>query len=184
MRVAIDVSVGDVFDDSEAARRREEMRAYIGPHAEVFMPVWASMQARAAPRRAGEKRPRARLGFIAMAFFLGPCWFFYRKMWIWGGALVAVIFALAFVPLTSRIGLPLGIGMAMFGRQAYIGYAQKRIAKLRGGAEFADLDVLRRADGVSPLAGWISGGVLVGLSVLAVAVIATFTFVDASQPPP
>ena len=169
--MTVDPSIGDVFDDGAEARRREEMRAFIGPHADAFMPVWASMQARSAARAAGEKRRRLQFSFIAMAFFLGPSWFFYRKMWVWGWTLVAVLVALNFVPGASRAGLPLGISLAMFGRMAYLGHAQKRIATLRGGAEFADLDVLRRAGGVSPVAGWISAVVLAVISLVGLAAL-------------
>ncbi len=181
--MAANVSIGDVFEDSAAARRREEMRAFIGPHAEAFMPVWTAMQARAAPRTPGEKRPRIKFNFVAMAFFLGPCWFFYRKLWVWAWALLAVIVVLAFLPITSRIGLPLGICLAMFGRQAYLGHAQKRVAQLRGGAEFADLDVLRRAGGVSPVAGWTSSLLLGALSLIGVASLILLTLANGGQPP-
>ena len=183
-RVATDVSIGDVFDDSAEARRREEVRAYIGPHAEAFMPVWASMQARAAPRQPGEKRPRLRFGFIAMAFFLGPCWFFYRKLWLWAWGLVGLFVVLALLPLTSRVGLPLGIFLAMFGRQAYLGHVKARIAKLRGGAEFADLEVLRRAGGVSPLAGWISSVVIAGIALLGLASLILLAATNGGRLPP
>ena len=181
--MATDVSIGDVFDDSAAARRREEVRAYIGPHADAFMPVLASMQARAAPRPPGQKRPRLRFGFVAMAFFLGPCWFFYRKLWVWAWALTGLLVALALLPIPSRVGLPVGISLAAFGRQAYLGHALKRIAKLRGGAEFADLDVLRRAGGVSPAAGWISSLVIVALSVVAVGALIVLAGVNGGHLP-
>ena len=169
--MATDVSIGDVFDDSAESRRREELRAYIGPHAEAFMPVWASMQARAAPRQPGEKRPRLKLGFVAMAFFLGPCWFFYRKMWAWAWGLTATLVALAFLPIPSRATAPVGILLALFGRQLYLGHVRKQVAKLRGGAAFADTELLRRAGGVSPVAGWISSLLIIGLGLLAVGVM-------------
>lgn len=169
--MATGVSIGDVFDDSAESRRREELRAYIGPHAESFMPVWASMQARAAPRQPGVKRPRLKISFVVMAFFLGPCWFFYRKLWLWAWVLTGLIVLLAVLPIPGRVTAPLGILLAVFGRQAYIGHAQKEIAKLRGGAEFADLEVLRHAGGVSPVAGWVSSGVLIAISVLGVALL-------------
>ena len=170
--MALDSSIGDVFDDSVESRRRAEMSAFIGPHADAFLPVWASMQARAAPRAPGEKRPKLKLGFVAMAFFLGPCWFFYRKMWLWAWLLTGLIVLLGFLPIPPTTGAPVGIAFAVFGRQAYLSNAQKRIAKLRGGAEFADLEALRRAGGVSPVAGWVSSGLMVGLFALAIVLIA------------
>ena len=180
--MAVDPSVADVFDDSVAARRREELRAYIGPHAEAFMPVWASMQARASPRAPGEKRPRLKLGFVAMAFFLGPCWFFYRKMWAWACGLTAALFALSFLP--GRVSAPVGILLALFGRQLYLGHAQKRVTRLRGAAEFADLDMLRRAGGVSPLAGWVSSAVIVAMAVLAVVLLGVLASMNGGHLPP
>jgi hypothetical protein len=153
--------------DPDQAARREELRAFIGPNAERFLKTYDGLQARAV-RAKGEKPAfRQHLGFVSLAFLLGPCWFFYRKLWWWAGGVSAAMVLLAFIPLpTNQIGLPFGIACAMAGQTAYLNHAMTQIARIRGGAARADPAALREAGGVSTVAGWVSG-LVVGLLVAA-----------------
>ena len=154
--------------DLDVEARRAELRAFIGPHPEPFIKMYEALRAQAL---AGRPKFGATTSFVVMAFFLGPCWFFYRKMWIWAWSLVAAIIVLAFLPVTNRIGLFLGVALAFSGRFAYLQHAIGRIVKLRGPAPQADLTLLTREGGVSARAGWISSAGYLLLTVLVVAAL-------------
>ena len=157
--------------DPDAQARRAELEAFIGPNARPFLLQYDRLRER-------PERPRfnAMASFVAMAFFLGPCWFFYRRMWGWAWAIVALMAALGFVPGSTRVGVPLAVSLAMFGRYAYLSRAFGRIEKLRGGAGLADLETLRQAGGVSRAAGWISSGIY--LALVALALVSMFLFLS------
>ncbi len=160
----------DFVTDPDQEARRAELRAFIGLNADAFMAQYEVIRARAgaAPKAAG----RFKVSFLPMAFFLGPCWFFYRRMWTWAWGFVALYVLLAFLPATSRIGLPLAIATAMFGRQAYVTWAVYRIAKLRSASGgMIGPDALAAAGGVSKRAGWISSVILGVLAALGLAAI-------------
>lgn len=148
--------------DLDQAARREELRAFIGPNVDIFLKVYDAM-------RAGIVSPKGtapwQWGFVALAMFLAPCWLLYRKMWMWGGGLLA----LTFVPVPLE--LPLALACGVFGRTFYLNHAMARITALRGDATRADLEALAKAGGVSKLAGWISGVLLIALAAAAVATV-------------
>ena len=157
----------DFLTDPDQEARRAELRAFIGPNADAFMPQYEVMRARvgAEPKQKG----RYKASFVVMAFFLGPCWFFYRRMWVWAWSLVALYVALAFLPFTSRVGLPLALAMAMVGRQAYVASAVHRIVRFRNAP--APSEAKRVPGGVSPVAGWVSSLILGVLAILGLAAI-------------
>ncbi|WP_164981628.1 DUF2628 domain-containing protein [Silvibacterium dinghuense] len=158
--------------DEDQEARRAELMAFIGPNADKFMPTYDSMRARlVAP--AGGKKPKIIRGFVAAAFFLGPVWFLYRKMWMVSLIIlgVVVVFALLPIPGGNRIGLPIGIALAISGKYTYVEHAMKRIIALRGASPVADLSVLAKEGGVSKPAGYISAAALVGLMILMVALV-------------
>lgn len=155
--------------DPDPEARRAELAAFVGPNAEPFLKMYDRLRER-------PEKPafRAMTSFVVMAFFLGPCWFFYRRMWGWAWALVAVMVALAFIPGSSRAGFPLAIALSMFGRYSHLSRAFSVIERLRGGAAVADPDELRRAGGVSRAAGWTSSAVYLVLAAIGIAAAVLF----------
>ena len=152
--------------DPDQASRRVELETFIGSNAAPFMKVYDRLQQDAAGSASG--RAKMRLlggGFCAPAFFTGPVWFFYRKMWVIGAVVVGLFAALTLLPGTSRVGLPLAIIMALMGHRTYVQYAIGVIQKRRT-AGGVDAETLMRAGGVSKVAGWV-GGVIYGLLTLA-----------------
>jgi hypothetical protein len=152
--------------------RREELRAFIGPDAEKFLKTYDVMQATAVRRKGERPAFRRHMGFVTLAFLLGPCWFCYRRLWGWAAGVTVAMVAIGFVPLpTQQLGIPFAVAISVMGRTAYLNHAMARITALRGNASQADPDVLRRAGGVSMMAGWISGVVMVLLIAAAIAAI-------------
>ncbi len=151
--------------DPEPDKRREELRLFLGPNAAAFLPAYDKMVADA-NRPAGAKRKLGfyRYGFTTAAFFVGPVWFFYRKLWVWGWSLTGIIVALAWLPLPSRTGLLLSMAMALMAKQIYLNHAIVKIAALREAREPSP-EELQAAGGVSKTAGWI-GGVVYALIIL------------------
>ncbi len=150
--------------DPDVEARRAELAAFVGPNAAPFLRMYDRL-------RASPERPRfgAMLSFVSMAFLLGPCWFFYRRMWVWGWGVLALVVALALLPWMPRtLGAVEAVVFATQGRYAYLTHAFARIERVRGAAATADLDALRREGGVSRTAGWVSGLLYVSVCVAAV----------------
>jgi hypothetical protein len=146
----------EVFSDPDVVSREDELRAFIGPDADKYIRAWQGEQAAIEAKRTGTKPLVKRQGgFVVMGFFLGPAWFFYRKMWLWGWAFVGLILVLAFLPLPRGVSAPIGFAVAFMGRSVYLQHASARIAKLRGAGP-VDLALLRARGGVSKLWGWLS----------------------------
>lgn len=160
------------LSDPDPDARRAELRAYVGPRPEPVMKMYEGLRERAVTGA----RPRfgATTSFVVMAFFLGPCWFFYRRMWKWAWALVAAMVIVTALPISNRVGFFIGVALSTSGRFVYLQHAIAQIVRLRGAAPIADLALLAREGGVSKRAGWISSAVYVLLSLLAVAAIFLF----------
>jgi hypothetical protein len=149
------------LNDPDPAARREEFLAFVGPRPEGFLHLYDYLV------RNRETDSGNRLGsgltyngFSAPAFFLGPVYFFYRKMWLWGAGYVVGLLALAAYPMTSRADIGLGVAMALFTRWAYVSHAIRKITALRAQPtddRQAFLNTLAQTGGVSWAAGWISG---------------------------
>ena len=159
--------------DPDAEARQAEFVAFVGPNAKAFLPIYERQRA-IVNRPPGEKVKFqwGAGGFNAGAFFGGPIWFFYRRMWAWAWGITVALVLVGLIPGTSRIGLPVGIGLALGGNQIYIGHAIAKIAKLRE-AGHGSLEELQRAGGVSKLAAWIAGIVYALLLALAIYGIVT-----------
>jgi hypothetical protein len=142
----------------DQAARRAELIVFCGPNPESFLALYNRLAADAA---SGERRLTSSIGGLcAPAFFLGPVWFFYRKMWLWAWGYCAVMLLLALVPVGGQAGLALSVAAALIARWAYVDHASRAIARLRRirpADEQAYLTRLAEAGGVSRLAGWASG---------------------------
>lgn len=170
----------DFLKDPDAAARRAEFAAFVAPHAERFLPLYDAMRADVA----ATGRPRFRLkdgGFSAAAFFVGPVWFLYRKMWLVAGVIVAALVVLALLPLPSRIGVIVAITLGLMAKRTYVTHAIGVIQTLRAGGP-VDLDRLRAAGGVSRRAAWIGGTIYAALTLAGLA--ATVYLLANGAPPP
>ena len=168
--------------DPDQAARRAELTAFFGPNAGKFLSVYDVLQNDAVT---GSGKPKFRLrgsGFSAPAFFFGPVWFFYRKMWLIAGIIAAGMVVLSLVPGTSRLGAGVGAGLAVMAYRAYVQHAIGKIDKLRGPDGVADLAMVAEAGGVSKLAAWISGTIY-GLLALAT-LVSIYLLVQAGEPIP
>ena len=166
--------------DPDQPTRRGELTAFLGPNPEGFLTHYDRIRANAAT---GGNRLTSLFGYglCAPAFFLGPVWFFYRKMWLWASGYCAVMVVLSTAPIGGQAGLGLSVGASLIARWAYLDHAARTMAKLRLAHprlaahpidEQAYLTALAEAGGVSKLAGWLSG--LFFAAALALAVLQAF----------
>ncbi len=159
----------DFLRNGDPAERREDLRRYIGPNADSFMPLYNKMVAK-------QSSAIAWGGFCWPAFFVGPVWFFYRKLWVFAGLLCAMIVAVAVIPqLPATSGLIISVMAATMARRAYLTEAMKRLEVLRESGRIHWPGAIEQAGGVSRKAAWISGiiaGVIyaaeIGLVVIAI----------------
>ncbi|MCQ8279728.1 DUF2628 domain-containing protein [Acetobacteraceae bacterium KSS8] len=141
----------DFLRHGDPAERRDELRRYIGPNADSFLPVYDRMQAK-------QSSALPWTGFCWPAFFLGPVWFFYRKLWLFAGLLCAIILAVALIPKLPPIsGLIVSFISARMARWLYLTDAMKRLEALRETGQINRPGAIERAGGVSKPAAWISG---------------------------
>lgn len=162
--------------DPDQESRRAELRDFCGPNADGFLKVYDTMYADALSAANGKKKFRfGGGGFVPAAFFCGPVWFFYRKMWVWAWGLTVVLIVIGLIPGLNRINFPVGIGLAIGGRRLYVTYAITKLQQMRAATGSLQPQDIRREGGVSVTAAWISGGIyavlllfaLVGLVLLA-----------------
>jgi hypothetical protein len=144
--------------DPDQPSRRAELLAFIGPNPKSFLTLYQRLVADTAAK---ERRLTSLVGGLcAPAFFLGPVWFFYRKMWLWASGYCVVMVLLAMLSFGGQTGLVLSVIAALVARLAYLDHAARTIAKLRRTHPVDErmyLTQLAEAGGVSKLAGWISG---------------------------
>ena len=158
--------------DPDPLARRCEVSTLFGPHSDKYLALYDRMYA-VANRPAGEKFKFsfAGNGFNAAAFFLGPVWFFYRKLWVYAWSITALIVVVGLLPVGNRLGLPIGIGLALGANQIYVGHAIATIAKMHKAGGAPSPEQLAKAGGVSTTAGWIAGSCYALLLLLAIASI-------------
>lgn len=153
-----------VLDREDQDRVRDELAAFFGPRAEIFLEVYDKMR-----RRKGARRLVA-YGWSWSVFVAGYPWFFYRKMYGVGAFLILVPFGINY--LAGGAGM-VGItgGFALFAKSYYVQSGLRRIAKADElGIEGEDrATYLARAGGVSAAAGAGAAIVFVGLLGFAIA---------------
>jgi hypothetical protein len=146
--------------DPDQPARRAELLAFIGPNPAPFMKTY-DQQVATANREPGSKIKFAfGSGFLWAPLFLGPVWFFYRKMWGWGLGITGLIVVLGLLPIHGNgVGIGLGAGCAVGGALLYVSQAIRQIEALRAacGGGPVDLRELAARGGVSKAAGWTAG---------------------------
>ncbi len=165
-------SIAEFLRDPDQIHRREELLAFFGPHADIYLTVYDRLHS-TANRVPGQKFQFNFFGggLSGPAFFVGPVWFFYRKMWLYGGILTGLMVLLAALPAflsVGRLSLPISIGIAIGAKQIYVSHAISTIQKLRAANPALTPQTLAQAGGVSKTAGWISGAIYALLLLLGI----------------
>ena len=127
----------------------KDLGDFFGPGSEAFFEVYDKMKAR--------KLSGVQIGWNWPVFLFSFVWFFYRKMWIFGASVILLPVILSL--LIGSAGLGGGaIIFAMVANSIYVRSALSRILKADalGLTGEARSDYLRRAGGVSPVAGGIA----------------------------
>ncbi len=157
--------------DPNQEARHAELRDFFGPSADTFLKVYDNVRA-STPQVTGQ-RPKFQLfggGFEVAAFFLGPVWFFYRKMWLMAWIVVGLMVALAFIPFRA-VGMVLGFTLATMAHRLYVQHAVQKLVALHATNATVTPALVQAAGGVSKPAGIISGVIYGLLWLLAVASI-------------
>ncbi|WP_419804290.1 DUF2628 domain-containing protein [Terriglobus sp.] len=143
--------------DPNQEARRAELRDFCGPNADTFLRAYDKLR-EDTPQVSGG-RPKFRLfggGFEVAAFFLGPVWFFYRKMWMFAWVITGLIVVLMFVPF-RQVGFILSLILAGLAHRSYVQYAVTRLTKLHAANAVVTPAMVQAEGGVSKPAGIISG---------------------------
>jgi hypothetical protein len=149
-----------VFQRPDQDRVREDLSAYFGPRAEKYLGIYERM-------RAGETRFSSPNWIVLVTGF--P-WYFYRKMYITGTLLIFLPPLLSYLfGLTGNAGI--AAGLCVTANRQYVLSAIKRIEKVDALKLIGDerRDYLRRAGGVSVVAGTLSGILCAVVFALAIA---------------
>ena len=156
------------MQDADQASRRAELEAFFGPKAEYYLKAYGHMWASVTKQPGASGRFQIFKAVVWPAFFVGPVWFFYRKMWGWASGLTVMVLVIGSIPMLARAGFPVGIAMAGLGPTIYVNHAIRKLAAMRGVDGRVELERARAAGGVSKTAGWIAGTIYALLTALAV----------------
>lgn len=168
--------------DPDQATRHAELRDFFGPNADKFLVAYDKLRAQT-PQVTGQ-RPKFQLfggGFEPAAFFLGPVWFFYRKMWTVAWVVVGLMVVLAFIPFRA-VGIILSITLATMAHRVYVQHAVQKLVKLHSSGVMVTPALVQAEGGVSKPAGIISG-VIYG-SVWLLGVVSLIYLAAHGMPPP
>ena len=157
--------------DPNQEARRAELRDFFGPNADTFLRAYDKLR-EDTPQVSGG-RPKFRLfggGFEAAAFFMGPVWFFYRKMWMMAWIIVGLMVVLAFIPFRA-VGFILGITLAGMAHRLYVQQSVQKLVALHAANPAVTPAMVQAEGGVSKPAGIISGAIYGLLLLLAFASI-------------
>jgi hypothetical protein len=170
------------LNDPDESARQAELRTFFGPHADHFLKSYQQIRSAVVASDTGKKPSIfAALPFEAAPFFVGACWFFYRKMWLYAVILVVISIGLGLLPF-PRIGIPFAVAIAFASGRLYIWHAITTIQSLRGPDGTVTEESLRTNGGVSILAGTISG--IIYFLLIALALFAIMFAARTGQPIP
>ncbi|HLH95837.1 MAG TPA: GYF domain-containing protein [Xanthobacteraceae bacterium] len=145
-----------IIPEQEAASEQDDLtrdlREFFGPRAETYLAIHARMRSGTNAFAGGWNWP---------VFFIGFPWFFYRKMYVIGAiVLIAPALAAYLIGFTGNAGI--SAVLATLANRIYISIAMRRLKKADTLALVGEerRDYLRRAGGVSVVAGTLAGLVL------------------------
>ncbi|WP_025899422.1 DUF2628 domain-containing protein [Sneathiella glossodoripedis] len=148
-------------DFSSEYSRERLFRLFVGPNAEIFLQLNNDLNA--------NKKPKS---YNWVAFFFPIPWLFYRKMYLWGLAilLVPVILYTVFPDLPDA-SIAIGVVFLLLGNQFYVESANKKIKKIEAlGLSPEERDERIRSTGGVSKTGAIFGGIIM-LSLIAIVVL-------------
>lgn len=156
----------EVITESTYAPEVEMLRHFMGENAEKFL------------RLRKDYGPRTYFSFNIAAFFAPLAWLFYRKMYAFGAVLLLapIVLVLVFPALAEIPSIGLAGAIAAVANSAYLGFATKRVKKLKdqamneGLSDDEFINLLESKGGVS-VAGAVFG-VMITLSLVALPFIA------------
>lgn len=138
----------------------DDVARFIGPNADRFRRSWEATRDKIAAKGGGMA-----FGFCWPCLLFSFAWFFYRRLWAAGLAilLVPIVFSLVFESSGGMLGALIGI--SLFAKSAYVQHAVGKVARIRqaGGGD----DEIVRAGGIS-VAGGAIGGLIMALGYAAV----------------
>jgi hypothetical protein len=150
-----------LFQRADQDRVHEDLRTFFGPRAEKYLAIYEKMRARNSSNHAS---------WNWVVFLTNFPWFFYRKMYITGSLLIlAPIVAAYLVGIGGQAGISAAV--AVSANSLYVTAAMRRLEKADALGLFGERrqDYLKRAGGVSVVAGTLSGilcAAVVGLAIL------------------
>jgi hypothetical protein len=155
-----------LFEEVDQGRVLGDLTTFFGPRAGTYLKVYEKMRAGAARNRIFP------MTWSWPVFFGAFIWFFYRRMYLMGAVLILVPIVLSLLAGPSAGGG----GMVVFAigaKTVYVQTALSRILKAdaQGLAGAERSDYLRRAGGVSLVAGVLAGllyAAFFGLAILGI----------------
>jgi hypothetical protein len=150
--------ITDLLQRTDQGPVRTDLEAYFGPRAEAFLKTYDKLRSGPNPSR----------GFVLTwcwpIFLVSFVWLFYRKRYV-EGVVLALLPVVSEMVLGFSGGGVLWIVVAIGAKSYYVQIALARVvtADDLGLVGEKRLDYLRRAGGVSVVAGTIAGLVLAGL---------------------
>ena len=127
-----------------------DMQKFIGPNAPLFIEIW---------RETPEGKLPAFKYFSIMAFWLGPFWFLYRKLYLWAAGVTALMMSVTviFAEIWEIALIATGVGIGFVANKIYVNWAVQRVKSIR--AAIPDLSQrqaeLKRQGGVSSKNVWV-----------------------------
>lgn len=127
-----------------------DLQRFIGPNAPLFIEVW---------RETPDGKLPAFKYFSIPAFFLGPFWFLYRKLYFWAIGVTALMISapIIFAEIWEIALIVIGVGMGFVAKKFYVTWAVQRVKSIR--AAVPDLNQrqveLKRQGGVSSKSVWV-----------------------------
>ena len=140
----------------------DDMATAIGPNADKYEKLWQRMHG------------SARNVFNTYSFcwsaipFFGVAWAVARKMYLWAAIMFVAMIALAWVMPSNAGALGLAIVMSLTQKSIYLRWLMSHIQLIdkRGLVGEQRRQALVAAGGLNAANGWITAGVLIGISLL------------------
>lgn len=127
-----------------------DLQRFIGPNAPLFIEIW---------RETPDGKLPAFKYFSIMAFWLGPFWFLYRKLYLWAAGVTALMISapIIFAEIWEIVLIAIGVGIGFVANKIYVNWAVQRVKSIRTATP--DLSQrqaeLKRQGGVSSKSVWV-----------------------------
>jgi hypothetical protein len=153
-----------IFQRADQERVCEDLRDFFGPRADKYLAIYERM-------RASNKTHVNSWNWIV--FFTTFPWFFYRKMYLAGAGLIFLPMLAAYLfGLTGNAGAMAGVSLIANGQYVLLGMRRLLKADALGLVGEERKEYLRRAGGVSVVAGVLTG--LLAAAIFAMAILGAY----------